>query len=405
MKMDESLPGLSADEGPVVSLVEVLTWLGERKLRVCSAALTGALLATALAFWLPDSYTSRATMLPPQQQGGSGGAAAAVAALGALGGLAASLNTKSPDELYVTLLTSDSLVRALDTRFKLRDRYGAEGFVRLKLSMADSVKVTPEKKAGVISIEVKDPDPDFAAQLANAHVEELSKILDRLAITEAQQRRDFYQKQLQATKDNLVKADLDFQKLQEQSGMLIIDKQAETLLSTIARVRAQIVEREVQMRVMLGTATPQNPDVLRLQAEIAAMRTELKRMENAQDSTGDSVGTPAGKFPSVAGDYVRARREIKFQETLLESLLKQYELAKIDVAKESPAIQLIDPAHPPDRTSGPKRGLIIAGGLLLGLALGAAWVVARRYIELAASASPDASTSWAALRRAWALRG
>lgn len=406
MRLDEpAQTEMLAPAAPEVQLLDLLTWLGERKALLLTSALAGALLATALAFWLPDTYTARASMVPPQQQGSSSGAAAAVAALGALGGLAASLGTKSPDELYATVLTSNSVVQALDQRFQLRDRYGVDGLTRLKTTLGEMVKVTPEKKAGVITIDVKDADPVFAATLANAHIEELAKVLDRLALTEAQQRRDFYEKRLDATKKDLIKADQDFQRLQENSGMLVIDKQAEALLSAIARVRAQVVEREVQLRVLLGTATPQNPDVQRLQAEVAAMRIELKRMENAQDSRGDSVGTPAGRFPAVAGDYVRARREIKFQETLIETLLKQYELAKLDVAREGPAIQVVDQATPPDRKSGPKRGLIILGGLLIGLGLGAAWIVLRRYVAWSIAQDPQGAQSWSALRRAWGLRG
>jgi tyrosine-protein kinase Etk/Wzc len=392
------------DDGPQVSLVDLLTWLGEGKRLVgtVTAATGGAALAVAML--LPPIYTARTTMLPPgsQQQGTS---AAALAALGALGGLAGGIAPKTPDELYVALLKSDSVVRALDGRFGLRQRYEAPNYEALRRTLPRYVRVTPEKKSGVIALEVDDKDAAFAAQLANAYPEELAKVLGRLAVSEAQQRRVFFEQQLKDTKERLIEAEQALRKVQEKSGVIVLDKQAEALIGGAAQLRALIAEREVQLKVLRMAATEQNPDVMRLTSELRALRTELGRMESRSGGeAGSAVDMPVGRLPEAAIDYVRARREVKLQETLLESMVRQYEIAKLDEAKEGPALQQIDRALPPDYKSKPSRALITVAGTFLGLLAAAVFVVWRRYAALLHEADPRSAQAWTGLRQAWRWR-
>jgi uncharacterized protein involved in exopolysaccharide biosynthesis len=392
------------DEGPQVSLVDLLTWLGEGKRLVgtVTAATGGAALAVAML--LPPVYTARTTMLPPgsQQQGTS---AAALAALGALGGLAGGIAPKTPDELYVALLKSDSVVRALDGRFGLRQRYEAPNYEALRRTLPRYVRVTPEKKSGVIALEVDDKDAAFAAQLANAYPEELAKVLGRLAVSEAQQRRVFFEQQLKDTKEHLIEAEQALRKVQEKSGVIVLDKQAEALIGGAAQLRALIAEREVQLKVLRMAATEQNPDVMRLTSELRALRTELGRMESRSGGeAGSAVDMPVGRLPEAAIHYVRARREVKLQETLLESMVRQYEIAKLDEAKEGPALQQIDRALPPDYKSKPSRALITVAGTFLGLLAAAVFVVWRRYAALLHEADPRSAQAWTGLRQAWRWR-
>jgi hypothetical protein len=150
--------------------------------------------------------------------------------------------------------------------------------------------------------------------------------------------------------------------VQEKSGVIVLDKQAEALITGAAMVRAQISEREVQLKVLRTAATPQNPDVIRLNSELRALRSELARMESAQGgANGSAVDMPVGRIPEAAIEYVRARRELKIQETLLESMIRQFEIAKLDEAKEGPRLQQVDVALPPDRKSKPSRALIVLG--------------------------------------------
>jgi uncharacterized protein involved in exopolysaccharide biosynthesis len=392
------------DEGPQVSLVDLLTWLGEGKRLVAAVTAATGGGALAIAMLLPPVYTARTTMLPPgsQQQGSS---AAALAALGALGGLASGITPKTPDELYVALLKSDSVVRALDERFGLKQRYQVKNYEALRRTLPKYVRVTPEKKSGVIALEVDDEDPAFAAQLANAHPEELTKVLGRLAVSEAQQRRVFFEQQLKDTKEHLIAAEQALRKVQEQSGVIVLDKQAEALIGGAAQLRALIAEREVQLKVLRMAATEQNPDVMRLTSELRALRTELARMESRSGGeAGSAVDMPVGRLPEAAIEYVRARREVKLQETLLESMVRQYEVAKLDEAKEGPALQQIDPALPPDYKSKPSRALITLGGTLLGFLAASVMVVSRRYAALLHETDPRSAQAWTGLRQAWRWR-
>ncbi|HUP05929.1 MAG TPA: Wzz/FepE/Etk N-terminal domain-containing protein, partial [Caldimonas sp.] len=344
-------PDDDADES-WVTLADILTWVGEGKRLVGLVTLAAAVVALGVALLLSPVFTARTTLLAPntQQQGGSAAALAALGALGGLGGVA----PKTPDDLYVALLKSDSVLRLLDERFDLKKHFGVKTFEALRKAVPGAVRVSADKKSGLITVEVDDESAKFAADLANAHAEEVTRVLARLAVSEAQLRRVFFENQLKETKENLVKAEQQLQATQEKSGMIVLDKQTEALIGSAALLRSQIAEREVQLKVLRTSATEQNPDVQRIQAELRGLRTELERLESSQNApSGNPLDLPVTKIPAAAIDYIRARRELKIQETLLESMLRQYEIAKLDEAKEGPTLQQVDKALPPDYKSKP----------------------------------------------------
>jgi capsule polysaccharide export protein KpsE/RkpR len=392
------------DDGPSIGLTDLLLWLGDGKRWVAGATAVAAVGAVVVALLTPNVYTARSTFLAPgsQQQSGS---AAALAALGSLGGLAGSISAKSPDELYVSLLKSESVQRGLASRFNLMQRYEAKTFDALRKAMAANIRVSSDKKSGVLTVEVDDKDPQFSAELANAHAPEVARLLSRLAVSEAQQRRVFFELQLKDTKENLIQAEQTLRTVQEKSGMVVLDKQAEAIIAGVAQLKAQIAEREVRLRVMRTGATAENPDVQRLNSELAGLRAELARMESAPSgpATG-SIDIPVGKLPAAAVDYIRARREVKFQETLLESMLRQFEIAKLDEAKEGPALQPVDVAQPPDRKSKPARAVIVLTTTLLAFIGASLLVVWRRYRSLTQAHDPARAAAWQAIRQAWRWR-
>jgi capsule polysaccharide export protein KpsE/RkpR len=392
------------DEGPSVGLTEALTWIGEGKRLIATVTVIAAVGAVAIGLLLPKTFTARATMLAPgsQQQSGS---AAALAALGSLGGLVGGSAAKTPDELYVALLKSDSVVRALAERFELNQRYDVPTFEALRKQISTYIRVSSDKKSGLISVEVDDKEPKFAADLANAHAGEITKVLARLAVSEAQLRRVFFEKQLHDTKENLIKAEQSLRNVQEKSGVIVLDKQAEALITGAAQVRALIAEREVQLKVLRTSATEQNPVVMRLNSELRALRTELARMESTQGgNAGSAVDMPVGRLPEAAIDYVRARRELKLQEALLETMIRQYEAAKLDEAKEGPNLQQVDIALPPDHKSKPSVAVIALTSTLLALLGSTAFVFVRRYTAWSRALNPQDVEARAAMARAWRWR-
>ncbi|MEQ1682322.1 MAG: Wzz/FepE/Etk N-terminal domain-containing protein [Burkholderiaceae bacterium] len=392
------------DEGPRVSLTQLLTWVGEGKRLIAAVTVIAAVASVAVGLLLPKVYTARATFMAPgsQQQSGS---AAALAVLGSLGGLVGGSAAKTPDELYVALLRGDSVQRALAQRFDLKARYDVENYETLRKKMPEYIRVSSDKKSGLITVEVDDKEPKFASELANAHAGEVSKVLGRLAVSEAQLRRIFFEKQLNDTKERLIKAEQDLRLVQEKSGVIVLDKQAEALITGAAQVRALIAEREVQLKVLRTAATDQNPEVIRLNSELRALRSELARMESAQGgNSGSAVDMPVGKLPEAAIAYVRARRELKLQETLLEGMLRQYEAAKLDEAKEGQVLQQVDIALPPDRKSKPSISLIALASTLLALLGATVFVVLRRYSAWSRELNPQDDQARSELAKAWRWR-
>lgn len=392
------------DGGPSIGLLDLLTWLGEGK-RVI-AAVTGAVAVAAVAgsLLMTNIFTARATLLPPNSQQQGGGSAAALAALGSLGGLAGGLGGKSPDELYVSLLRSDSVQRALDARFDLRGRYKIENYEALRKALVKFIRISSEKKSGLITVEVDDKDPKFAAELANAHATEVANLLSRLAVSEAQQRRVFFEQQLKDTKENLIKAEQALRQLQEKSGMVVLDQQAEAIIRGVAELKAKIIEREVKLKVMRTNTTAQNPDVQLLVSELAALRSELARMESSTSPKSGSIDIPVGKLPAAGLEYVRAAREVKFQETMMTSMLRQFEVAKLDEAKEGPSLQQVDVALPPDRKSKPARSMIVLAWTGIAFLLSSIFVIWRRYRAMVREQDPEAAQAWQKLAEAWRLR-
>ena len=211
-------------------------------------------------------------------------AASALASLGALAGIAGSAaGIKSPDEMYVAFLQSVTLQNALIEKFKLKERYNAKTLVDVRTALKDAVRISSDKKSGLLSIEVDDKDPAFAAELANAHVEQLKHMLGQLAVTEAQQRRVFYEQQMLKTQDALAQAEADFRAAKESSGMQVTAVIAEAGVRASAELRAQIAAREVQLQALGRFATPQNPDLQRISSELSAMRAQLSKLEQGTE--------------------------------------------------------------------------------------------------------------------------
>ena len=392
------------DDGPSIGLVEALTWVGQGKRLIAVVTLIAAIGSVVVGLLLPKIYTARATLLAPGSQQASG-SAAALAALGSLGGLVGGAAAKSPDELYVALLKSDSVERALAQRFDLKTRYDAPNYEALRKAMPNHIHISSDKKSGLITVEVDDKDPQFAANLANAHAGEIAKVLDRLAVSEAQLRRVFFEKQMNETKENLVHAEQNMRSMQEKTGVIVLDKQAEALITGAAQVRALISQREVQLKVLRTSATGQNPDVIRLDSELRALRAELARMESTHGGNdGSTVDIPVGKLPEAGIEYIRARREMKLQETLLESMVRQYEAAKLDEAKEGPALQQVDIAVAPDHKSKPSVALIAIASTLLGFLGSTAFVLTRRYMAWSRELYPQDAQAHEAMLKAWRWR-
>jgi uncharacterized protein involved in exopolysaccharide biosynthesis len=303
-----------------------------------------------------------------------------------LGGLAgAATGLKNPADQYVAFMKSDTVSNALIDRFKLIDRYEAELKTDARRTLDASARISSGKD-GLITVEVDDKEPAFAATMANAYVEELGKLLNRLAVTEAQQRRAFFEKQLTSAKDNLVKAEIALKASGVNSSALKATPAA--AVEGLARLKAGITAQEIKLASMRGYLSESAPDFKQAQTELAAMRSQLARTEKPEPATpGDA-------------DYVARYRDYKYFETLFELFAKQFELAKVDEAREGATIQVVDAAQPPERKSKPKKALI---ALIATLATGFAlllFVFIRQALRSAAQ-TPESAQKLSQLRQSW----
>lgn len=381
----------STDE---IDLLDVLIVLARQKKWIAglTVGIGGAALVTSLL--MTPIFTATAKIMPPQQQSGQ---AAMMGQLGVLAGAAGGIaGLKNPNDLYVGMLQSQTVADNLIQGLKLKERFETPSLVDTRMRL-ESLSTITAGKDGLISITIDDKDPKFAAELANAYVEELIKLTQTLAVTDAAQQRLFYEKQLQATKDKLGQAEVALKQTQEKTGMLQPDGQVPAIIANVAQLKAAIAAKEVEMAAMRSFATEQNPDYIRTQQEIQGLKTQLTKLEQGQPEAGDFM-IPTGKVPQTGLEYIRKLRDVKYYETMFELLAKQYELAKINEAKDSSTIQVLDKAIPADKRSKPKRALITLVGLIMGFFVGILGAFIREAYEK--SRESDTHERWQTLSRA-----
>lgn len=383
-------------EGGEVGILDVLVAIGERKLGIFVSMLVCGLLGVVLAWMTSPTYTATAVIMPPQQ---SSSAAALVGQLGGLAGLGApGLGIKNAADPYIGILGSRAIADELILQFRLRQAYGSVSMSQARKRLASLTDFNSSKHS-LIRISVEDRDPNRAAALANGYVTELQKQNSRLAVTEAGQRRLFYERELQKEKALLAEAETALKRTQEDRGILQVSSQVGMVISAIARIRAEVVAKEVMLERLNASATAQNPEVQGLQLELNALRSQLKGLEfsSKEKGAGDPF-LPTALVPEAGLEYARRLRELKYREVLFELLAKQYEIARIDEAKEAAIIQIVDKAVPPDTKTRPSFGVYALSGALVGCIFGAIWAILHRSIE-----DPVCAAKFAALRRSFSF--
>ena len=357
-------PAGGADAEDEVSLLDLVIVVAKYKKRIITTTLGVAVLSVAGSLLMPNIYTGMTKVLPPQQ--GQSGAAALLSSLGGLAGAAGGMaGIKNPNDLYVGMLKSRSVADAMIARFELQKAFETKTLVDTRKKL-EGLTTIAAGKDGLITVEFEDEDPKFAADVANAYIEELYKLTQTLAVTEASQRRLFFQQQLKQAKEKLSVAEVALKELQEKTGLMMLSEQSKASIESVARVRGQIAAKEVQIQAMRAFATSNNPDLKFAETELASLRTQLGKISASEP--GDILLAPS-KIPSEGLEYVRRMREVKYGEVVFEVLAKQYELARIEEGKNASLIQVLDRAVASDKKSKPKRSLIVALSTLAALFL------------------------------------
>jgi uncharacterized protein involved in exopolysaccharide biosynthesis len=299
--------------------------------------------------------------------------------------------------LYVELLKSNLIFDRIVKRFGLMERDGTDykNWIKKKLVSTDSNKVddlrnkievredlqdmvsfSPDagrkkspldvlsQDSPLITITVRDKDKELAANIANAFVEELNNRLQELAVTDSAQRRLFFEKQVKQAREALIQSEEAMREFQEKTGTLRVEAQAGAVIESIGKLRAEISAKEVELSVMKTYSTPNNPDVQRVSDTIKGLKTELAKLEQKGGTHPDPMIT-TGRMPSLSLEYARRLRELKYSEGLFEAMAKQYQVAKIDEAKDPVAVQVIDKAEPYSKKVGPMRRKMVMKNTLI----------------------------------------
>ncbi|MFP5226210.1 MAG: GumC family protein [Acidobacteriota bacterium] len=392
-------PAANDDE---ISLLDLLIVLAERKRMILSVVVAFAVIAVVVSLLLPTWYTAEVTLLPPQQNQSLGSAIASQ--LGGLGSMAmlaggGSSLLKNPNDMYAGMLKGQTVEDGMVQEFHLQQEYHKKRLSDARKAFESHATVDGSGKDGLIHISVEARSPQRAAQLANGYVEEFRGLSQHLAITEAQQRALFFQKQLEQTKNSLANAEVAMQKTEQTTGLIQLDSQARALIESAASLRAQIAAKEVQIQAMQTFASGGNAQLIQAQQELDGMRAQLAKL-GGSESNPNALIMPRGKLTEAGLDYVRKLRDVKYYETIFDILARQFEIAKLDEAKEGSLIQVVDPAIPPDKKSFPKRSLIVLVSTLAGFFIGVLIAFAQAGMARLKE-DPEASGKLTLLRHAW----
>jgi uncharacterized protein involved in exopolysaccharide biosynthesis len=402
---EETMDSASISDAPSdsyeVSLIDVLTQLAYRKRLIARVTGIAMLAGVVLALVQPVLYTATTKIMPPQQTQStasmlmmnqltsSGGGSLAALAGGGMG-------LKSPNDIYLGLLTSRPIADAIIQKFNLAKVYHAKDMTKAREKLASCTAVISEKN-GFIAISVTDNDKKRVAEMANTYTEQLRILTKSLAITEASQRRLFYEEQLKQAKEALVASEIAFQQVQQQKGLVQLDAQAKAMIESLAVLRAQVAAKQVEVQALRSYSTEQNPDVQLAERELTSLQAEEARQEQSNHAPG-IAGLGLGNVPAAGLEYLRTAHELQYQQALFDMLMKQYDAAKLDESKDAAIIQVVEPAIEPDQKSSPHRLQILLlftiGGFIASCFL--VWILWRRNV---AQSDPDLAKALQNLKR------
>jgi tyrosine-protein kinase Etk/Wzc len=397
-----SPPREATPVGIEFDLLDLLLVIAQRKNTIILTSVIGMFITTGLVLLMHPVFTAKAMVLPPQQGQSSSGLLSQLGSFAALAGLGSS-GQKDPNDLYLAVLQSNTVADGLIKRLNLMDAYKVKKLSDARRMLAAASKFVSER-GGMISITVRDGDPHLAAKIANAYVDELHDINSRLIIGEAGVRRNFFSQQLALEKDRLTDAEIALQQTEEKTGAVSPMGQTGVVISQVAALQSQIISREVQLDALRTSSTDQNPDVIRLNTEIAGLRQQMSGLEALQKGRkpGD-ISLTSRSLPEDQVAYLRKQRDVQYHTFIFDLIARQFEAARMDEAKASPLIQVLDPAEAPERKSGPFRALWTLTGLILGFIFGCVRVVSS-YVHSRVVADPDNAAKLAQFRRALSFR-
>ncbi|MFS2214269.1 GumC family protein [Telluria sp. Tellsp104] len=338
-----------------ISVIDVIVVLSKYRKLIVGLPVAIAVLTALISLLVPDVYKASTKLLPPQQAQSS--ATALLSQLtGMAGGAAGVPGLKSPGDLYVGMLESRTIADKLIAKFNLKKAYDTDSQEVARKKLNDNTDIASGKD-GFITIDVEDRNKAVVAPLANAYADELLQLTKVLAVTEASQRRLFYERELERAKNNLAEAEAKLKNRFDTHGVISVEGESRAAVETVGRLRAQVSAKEIQLNSMRAFVTPNNPDFRQVEQELSSLKAELSKLENGSGQTGQSSSSKESGQSGL--ESVKLLRDVKYFEMLYGLLAKQYEIARLDEAKDPATIQVLDPAVEPEKKFKPKRTLIV----------------------------------------------
>ena len=372
-----------------------LRLLWESRAILNRATIAGLLLGTILAFVLRPAYQSTAQLMPPDAQSTSG--MAMLAALSsragdALGSVSSDLlGIKSSGALFVGILGSRTVQDRLISRFDLEKYYKCRLQEEARKQLGRSTSLSEDRKSGIITIVVTDHDPNRAAEIAQAYVDELNRLVAELSTSAAHRERVFLEQRIEDVKKSLNSSSQQFSDFSSKNTAIDIKEQGRAMIDAASSLTGELIATESELSGLKQIYNPNNVHVRSLQARIAELRSKLRdlRGDDGPNPDGDPSAFPTlRRLPAIGVTYADLYRQTKIQEAVLESLTQEYELAKVQEAKETPSVKILDAPNVPERKSFPPRLQIMLMSAFVGLGIGSAWILGKTRWHEADKLSP-----------------
>ena len=345
-----------------VKLADVISVLINWRWRIIINFFIVAIGSAIYSLTIPKQYQGQAVILPPTSGGGTSMASFAA---GGLGDMLTGMNFISTESgIYWAILNSRSLRQAVIDSFNLAEVYEFKNkyFIENVLRKLDNkVAINLDEELGLIYVRVSDKSPQRAADMANFFVRELGRISKEIAVEKARRDRIFLKKRVNINYSDIAKAELAMREFSEKYNAVAIPEQLKAAISTAADIKAQLMSQQVQYQVYKKSLELDHPKIKEMQERIAGLEMKLSGFNSASSEFGDGRGLFPGfaQLPHLQQKYAELYREVEVQNKLLDFLLPQYEAAKIKEARDSPNVQVLDHAIPPERKSAPKRSKIV----------------------------------------------
>jgi len=348
-----------------------------------------ALLSTAVAFIIPVRFKSTAKLVVPDNQTSnsmlSGLMSRATAGGGSGLGLgldpSSLLGLKTPGAFFTAVLESRTVQDRLVERFDLRAHYRKKYYQDARKKLDRSTDIEEEKKSGVITLSVTDWDPKFAALLARSYIEEMNRVAADLNTSAAHREREFLEARLKSARQDLDQASLQLSEFSSKHTMMDVQQQSRTMMDAAARLQGELIGSESELKGLEQIYSADNVRVRTLKARVAELQSQLKKMVGNYTTPGEANDAPASgdapsirTLPALGYRYQELYRQARTQETIYDFLTQQYELARVEEAKELPVVRVMDEANVPEKKSSPIRSLIVGLSVFVALVLGCWWV-------------------------------